>query len=65
MTGKITNSLVSTALKTPLPDGVVHLVMERHGDDVTRKAIVKMRHNHLLGYKPFNWKKVNNKFTIL
>jgi hypothetical protein len=41
--------------------------MERHGDDVMRKiGVVKMRHtNHLLGYKPFNWKEEEQRFTIL
>ncbi len=50
-----------------LSDGVMHIVMDRDGDDVKRKmAIVKMRHtNHMLGYKPFSWKGSENRFTIL
>ena len=37
------------------------------GDEVKRKmSIVKMRHtDHMLGYKPFNWKNVDNQFSIL
>ena len=47
--------------------GWVGIVMERSGDDVTRKlGIVKMRHtNHVLGYKPFNWKENEQRFTIV
>jgi KaiC/GvpD/RAD55 family RecA-like ATPase len=50
-----------------LSDGVMHIVMDRDGDEVKRKmAIVKMRHtNHMLGYKPFSWKGSENRFTIL
>ena len=50
-----------------LSDGVMHIVMDRDGDEVNRKmAIVKMRHtNHMLGYKPFSWKGSENRFTIL
>ena len=50
-----------------LSDGVMHMVMDRDGDEVKRKlAIVKMRHtNHILGYRPFAWKGSENRFTIL
>ncbi|MEZ8000777.1 MAG: hypothetical protein QMC58_00885 [Candidatus Poseidoniaceae archaeon] len=43
------------------------MVMERSGDDVARKmGVVKMRHtNHRLGYKPFNWKEEEQRFSIL
>ena len=48
-------------------DGVLHLVMEREGDDVKRKlGVVKMRHtNHMLGYKPFWWKEEEQRFSVL
>ena len=50
-----------------LSDGVIHLVMDRNGDDVQRKlGIVKMRHTrHALGYKPFDWKESEQRFTVL
>ena len=49
-----------------LADGVVHLVMERSGDDVTRKlGVVKMRHTrHKLGYLPLTWKESEQRFSI-
>ena len=48
-------------------DGVIHLVMDRKDDDVQRKlGIIKMRHTrHTLGYKPFNWKQEEQRFTVL
>ena len=50
-----------------LSDGVIHLVMDRKEDDVQRKlGIIKMRHTrHALGYKPFNWKQEEQRFTVL
>jgi len=49
-----------------LSDGVIHLVMERKGDDVNRKlSVVKMRHtNHRLGYIPFEWNSDKQQFVI-
>ncbi|DAC11572.1 MAG TPA: hypothetical protein D7H86_07400 [Candidatus Poseidoniales archaeon] len=49
-----------------LSDGVIHLVMERNGDDVNRKlSVVKMRHtNHRLGYIPFEWSSDKQQFVI-
>ena len=49
-----------------LSDGVIHLVMERNGDDVNRKlSVVKMRHtNHRLGYTPFEWNSDKQQFVI-
>tara|TARA_B100001778_G_scaffold121538_1_gene99821 strand:- start:141 stop:860 length:720 start_codon:yes stop_codon:yes gene_type:complete len=49
-----------------LSDGVIHLVMERNGDDVNRKlSVVKMRHtNHRLGYIPFEWNSDKQQFVI-
>ena len=49
-----------------LSDGVIHLVMERNGDDVNRKlSVVKMRHtHHRLGYIPFEWDSEKQQFVI-
>ena len=49
-----------------LSDGVIHLVMERNGDDVNRKLrVVKMRHtNHRLGYIPFEWDSDKQQFVV-
>ena len=49
-----------------LSDGVIHLVMERNGDDVNRKlSVVKMRHtNHRLGYIPFEWNSDKQQFVV-
>ena len=49
-----------------LSDGVIHLVMERKGDEVNRKlSVVKMRHtNHRLGYIPFEWNSDKQQFVI-
>ena len=67
MTGEDNKQFGEYGVEDYLSDGVVHLVMERHGDDVMRKlGIVKMRHtNHILGYKPFTWKPEEQRFTIL
>ncbi|MDP6889172.1 MAG: ATPase domain-containing protein, partial [Candidatus Thalassarchaeaceae archaeon] len=49
-----------------LSDGVIHLTMERSGDQINRKiAIVKMRHtSHTLGYYPWRWDSSMCKFTV-
>ena len=67
MTGDDHKQFGEYGVEDYLADGVVHLVMERSGDDVTRKlGVVKMRHtNHSLGYKPFNWKEEEQRFSIL
>ena len=67
MTGEDHKQFGEYGVEDYLSDGVMHLVMERDGDDVKRKlGIVKMRHtNHLLGYKPFNWKEGEQRFTII
>ena len=67
MTGEDHKQFGEYGVEDYLSDGVMHLVMERSGDEVTRKlGIVKMRHtNHLLGYKPFNWKESEQRFTIV
>ncbi len=67
MTGEDHKQFGEYGIEDYLADGVVHLVMERSGDDVNRKmSIIKMRHtNHMLGYKPFTWKPEEQRFTTL
>ncbi|HIK79184.1 MAG TPA: circadian clock protein KaiC [Candidatus Poseidoniales archaeon] len=67
MTGEDHKQFGEYGVEDYLSDGVIHLVMDRHGDEVKRKmSIVKMRHTeHMLGYKPFNWKNSDNQFSIL
>ena len=67
MTGEDHKQFGEYGVEDYLSDGVVHLVMERSGDDVARKlGIVKMRHtNHLLGYKAFKLKESEQRFTIV
>lgn len=49
-----------------LSDGVMHLIMERNGDQINRKmAVVKMRHtDHILGYRNINWIADQQRFKI-
>jgi KaiC/GvpD/RAD55 family RecA-like ATPase len=49
-----------------LADGVIHLVMERNGDEINRKmAIVKMRHTeHILGYRTIKWVSDKQRFKL-
>jgi len=67
MTGEDNKQFGEYGVEDYLADGVIHLVMERSGDDVSRKmGVVKMRHTkHRLGYKPFNWKEEEQRFSIL
>ncbi len=67
MTGDDHKQFGEYGVEDYLSDGVMHLVMERHGDDVSRKiGIVKMRHTrHILGYKPFTWKENEQRFSVL
>jgi len=66
MTGDDHKQFGEYGVEDYLADGVVHLVMERSGDEVTRKlGVVKMRHTrHKLGYMPLNWKESEQRFTI-
>jgi KaiC/GvpD/RAD55 family RecA-like ATPase len=66
MTGEDNKQFGEYGVEDYLADGVVHLVMERSGDDVTRKlGVVKMRHTrHKLGYMPLNWKESEQRFSI-
>ena len=65
MMGETKNQYGEFGIEDYLSDGVIHLVMERHGDSVNRKiGIVKMRHtDHALGYKPYRWNSAVSKFT--
>lgn len=67
MTGDDNKQFGEYGVEDYLSDGVIHLVMERQGDEVSRKiGIVKMRHTrHILGYKPFTWKADEQRFSIL
>ena len=66
MTGEDNKQFGEYGVEDYLADGVVHLVMERSGDDVTRKlGVVKMRHTrHKLGYMPLSWKESEQRFSI-
>jgi KaiC/GvpD/RAD55 family RecA-like ATPase len=66
MTGEDHKQFGEYGVEDYLADGVIHLVMERAGDDVTRKlGVVKMRHTrHKLGYLPLAWKEEEQRFTI-
>jgi KaiC/GvpD/RAD55 family RecA-like ATPase len=67
MTGEDHKQFGEYGIEDYLADGVIHLVMERSNDDVSRKlSVIKMRHtNHILGYKPFTWKSEEQRFTTL
>ena len=66
MTGEDHKQFGEYGVEDYLSDTVMHLVMDRHDDEVRRKlGIVKMRHTyHLLGYRPFWWKKDEQRFSI-
>jgi KaiC/GvpD/RAD55 family RecA-like ATPase len=66
MTGEDHKQFGEYGVEDYLSDTVMHLVMDRHDDEVRRKlGIVKMRHtDHLLGYRPFWWKKDEQRFSI-
>ena len=66
MTGVDKKQFGEYGVEDYLSDGVIHLTMERTGDEISRKlAIIKMRHtSHALGYRPFKWDQDNQKFTI-
>ena len=67
MTGENHKQFGEYGVEDYLSDGVIHLVMDRKEDYVQRKmGIIKMRHTrHALGYKPFNWKQEEQRFTVL
>ncbi|RAH14208.1 MAG: hypothetical protein CMB56_006045 [Methanobacteriota archaeon] len=66
MTGEDKKQFGEFGVEDYLSDGVIHLTMERTGDEINRKlAIVKMRHTaHSLGYLPLKWIPDEQKFSI-
>ena len=66
MTGENHKQFGDYGVEDYISDGVIHLVMDRTGDQIDRKlSIVKMRHTkHLLGYKPFSWVAEEQRFKI-
>jgi circadian clock protein KaiC len=66
MMGEMKNQYGEFGIEDYLSDGVIHLTMERSGDQINRKiAIVKMRHtSHTLGYHAWRWDSSMCKFTI-
>jgi len=66
MMGEMKNQYGEYGIEDYLSDGVIHLTMERSGDQINRKiAIVKMRHTaHTLGYHAWRWDPGMCKFTI-
>jgi KaiC/GvpD/RAD55 family RecA-like ATPase len=66
MTGSDHKQFGEYGVEDYLSDGVIHLVMERSGDEVKRKlGVIKMRHtNHLLGYKEMIWDSEKQQFQI-
>jgi circadian clock protein KaiC len=66
MMGEMKNQFGEFGIEDYLSDGVIHMTMERNGDQILRKlAIIKMRHTrHTLGYHDFNWDMDSSRFTI-
>jgi len=66
MTGENQKQYGDYGVEDYLSDGVIHLVMDRKDDQITRKlGVVKMRHTeHLLGYRAFNWQPDQQRFKV-
>ena len=66
MTGEDHKQFGEYGVEDYLSDGVMHLTMERTGDDITRKlGVIKMRHtHHRLGYSPILWNSADQRFSI-
>ena len=66
MTGEDHKQFGEYGVEDYLSDGVMHLTMERKGDDITRKlGVIKMRHtHHKLGYAPITWSSANQRFSV-
>ncbi|HIF04405.1 MAG TPA: hypothetical protein EYQ80_03060, partial [Candidatus Poseidoniales archaeon] len=66
MMGEMKNQFGEFGIEDYLSDGVIHMTMERNGDQIQRKlAIVKMRHTrHTLGYHGLDWDAATSQFTI-
>lgn len=67
MTGSDKKQFGDYGVEDYLADGVLHLTMEREGDQISRKlAVIKMRHTaHVLGYRGLSWDSEAMKFSIL
>ena len=66
MMGEGKNQFGEFGIEDYLSDGVIHLTMERTGDNIERKlAVVKMRHtDHALGYHEWSWSSETQRFSI-
>ena len=66
MMGEMKNQFGEFGIEDYLSDGVIHVTMERSGDEVNRKlSVVKMRHTkHLMGYHPLDWDDDTQRFII-
>ena len=66
MTGEDHKQFGEYGVEDYLSDGVMHLIMERSGDEITRKlGVIKMRHtHHRLGYSPINWSPSEQRFSV-
>ncbi|MBT5184988.1 MAG: hypothetical protein HOM47_07450 [Euryarchaeota archaeon] len=66
MTGEDHKQFGEYGVEDYLSDGVMHLTMDREGDDITRKiGVIKMRHtHHKLGYSPILWNSADQRFSI-
>ena len=66
MTGEDHKQFGEYGVEDYLSDGVMHLTMERTGDDIPRKlGVIKMRHtHHRRGYSPILWSSEDQRFTI-
>ena len=64
--GEMKNQFGEFGIEDYLSDGVIHLTMERVGDNINRKiSIIKMRHtNHTLGYHPLLWDPATCQFAV-
>ena len=66
MTGEDHKQFGEYGVEDYLSDGVMHLTMERSGDEITRKlGVIKMRHtHHRLGYSPILWNAADQRFSV-
>ena len=67
MTGADHRTFGQYGVEDYLADGVLHLVMERSGDEIVRKmGVIKMRHTqYALGYHPMVWDSEEQRFSII
>ncbi len=66
MMGEGKNQFGEFGIEDYLSDGVLHLTMEREGDEIQRKiSVIKMRHtSHVLGYHSLGWNAQAQRFFI-